>query len=209
MLVRSLAILCMVAFTLSAGCGKAAEDDKAGLVPIFNGRDLTGWQATGGAKWTVEDGAIVGTQGDNNAHGDLLTEKTYKDFLLKVTYRVEWPCNSGIWFRYQSAGQAYQADILEYKEPVCYSGTLYCTGKMFLAMNTNKELVNREDWNTMLVRAAGDHIQTWINGHQVADVHDDTSDSGRIGFQVHAGSQLGQMKIIVREVLVQPLPSGG
>jgi len=59
-------IACMVIFILSSGCKKAAENDKAavdqnkaGLVRIFNGKDLTGWKATGGAKWTVEDGIIV------------------------------------------------------------------------------------------------------------------------------------------------------
>ena len=176
-----------------------------GFVPIFNNRDLTGWKANGGAKWTVKDGTIIGTQGENNAKGDLLTELTYKDFLLTVTYRVQWPCNSGIWFRYQSAAKAYQADILEYKKPECYSGTLYCTGKMFISMNTDKTLVDREGWNTMSVRAEGDHIQIWLNGRQVADVRDDASDSGRIGFQVHAGNQLAPMKVIVRDVLLKPL----
>jgi len=212
MLRKFFTIACMVILMLSSGCEKAAENDKAvvdqtkaGLAPIFNGKDLTGWKATGGAKWTVKDETIIGTQGDNNAHGDLLTELTYKDFLLTVTYRVQWPCNSGIWFRYQSAAKAYQADILEYKKPECYSGTLYCPGKMFLSMNTDRTLVDREGWNTMSVRAEGDHIQIWLNGRQVADVRDDTSDSGRIGFQVHAGKQLAPMKIIVREVLLKPL----
>jgi len=202
----------MVILILSSGCEKAAENDKAVvdrtkavLAPIFNGKDLTGWEATGGAKWTVKDGTIIGTQGDNNAHGDLLTELTYKDFLLTVTYRVQWPCNSGIWFRYQSAAKAYQADILEYKKPECYSGTLYCPGKIFLSMNTDKTLVDREGWNTMSVRAEGDHIQIWLNGRQVADVRDDTSDSGRIGFQIHAGDAFGPMKVIVRDVLLKPL----
>ncbi len=212
MLRKFFTITCMVIFILSSGCKKAAENgkaavdpNKAGLVRIFNGKDLTGWKATGGAKWTVEDGTVVGTQGENNAPGDLLTEEAYKDFLLTVTYRVEWPCNSGIWFRYQSASKAYQADILEYKKPECYSGTLYCPGKMFLSMNTDKALVDRDGWNTISVRAEGDHIQIWLNGHQVADVHDDTSDSGHIGFQVHAGDAFGPMKIIVREMLLKHL----
>jgi hypothetical protein len=197
---------------LSTGCKKAIEDDKtdadqakAGLLQLFNGKNLAGWKATGSAKWSVKDGTIIGTQGENNEPGDLLTEKTYKDFLLNVTYRVEWPCNSGIWFRYQSADKAYQADILEYKKPVCYSGTLYCPGKMFLAMNTDKTLVNRDGWNTMSVRAKADHIQIRINGHQVADVRDDTTDSGHIGFQIHAGDQLSPNKIVVREVSLKPL----
>jgi hypothetical protein len=180
-------------------------DEKAGLAAIFNGKDLTGWKITGGARWVVEEGNMVGMQGPNNEAGDLLTENTYKDFLLTVTYKVEWPCNSGVWFRYQSAGKAYQVDILEYKKPECYSGTLYCPGKMFLAMNTDKTLVNREGWNTISVRAEGSRLQIWINGRQVADVRDETSDSGHIGFQIHAGDQLSPNKIIIREALLKPL----
>jgi len=205
---RFFTIAILVMLTLQAGCEKVATDDtqaRAGFLRIFNGKDLTGWEPSGGAKWVVEDGAIVGTQGDNYAHGDLFTKETYTDFLLTATYRVEWPCNTGIWFRYQSPSKAYQADILEYKNPECYSGSLYCPGKMFIAMNTDKTLVDRDGWNTMKVRAEGDHLQIWLNGRQVADVHDDLTDSGKIGFQVHAGKQFGPMKIIVREMLLKPL----
>ncbi len=205
---RLLAIVCLIMLILQFGCERVATDKKlakSGFIRIFNGKDLTGWEPSGGAKWVVENGAIVGTQGDNFAHGDLFTKDTYKDFLLIASYRVEWPCNTGIWFRYQSASKAYQADILEYKNPECYSGSLYCPGKMFIAMNTDKTLVDRDGWNTMKVRAEGDHLQIWLNSRQVADVHDDLTDSGKIGFQVHAGKQFGPMKIIVREMMLKPL----
>ena len=208
---RHVAIAGMLALTLFTACRTGEQCDwtgkpsEAGFVEIFNGKDLTGWEATGGAKWVVEDGLLIGTQGENNAPGDLFTENTYKDFVLTVTYRVEWPCNSGVWFRYQSPQKAYQADILEYKNPECYSGTLYCPAKMFLAMNTDKTLVNRDSWNTMKVQAEGEHIQIWLNGRQVADVHDNTTDSGRIGFQVHPGAEFGPMKIVVREILLKTL----
>ena len=190
---------------LLTGCGSDLQNLPAGYQKIFNGKDLTGWESIGQAKWTVQEGNIVGTQGDNNAPGDLLTQATYKDFLLKVTYRVEWPCNSGIWFRYQSADKAYQADILEYANPECYSGTLYCPGKMFLDMNTDKTIVDQDGWNTMIISAEGDHLQIWLNENQVADVHDNITDAGKIGFQIHAGDQFGPMKIVVREMLLKEL----
>lgn len=207
---KSLAIVCTGVLIWLVGCGEiltcpGAGQGQAGFVKLFNGKDLTGWETSGDAKWVFENGLLIGTQGPNNAPGDLFTKDTYKDFLVTVTYRVEWPCNSGLWFRYQSPKKAYQADILEYKNPVCYSGTLYCPGKMFLAMNEDKTLVNREGWNTIKVRAQSDHIQIWINGHQVADVHDDTTESGKIGFQVHPGKEFGPMKIVVRELLLKPL----
>jgi hypothetical protein len=205
-------MVCTGVLVLFGGCCDVCEDDgaaakrtEAGLVRIFNGKDLTGWETSGDAKWVVEDGLLIGTQGEDNAPGDLFTTDVYADFDLTVTYRVEWPCNSGVWFRYQSPQKAYQADILEYKDPECYSGTLYCPGKMFLAMNTDKTLVNREGLNTIRIRAEGDHLQVWLNGRQVADVHDDTTDSGKIGFQVHPGAQFGPMKIVVQEMLLKQL----
>jgi len=208
---RYVAIAGMLVLTLFTACRtgeqceKGVKPGQAGLIRLFNGKDLTGWQTVGNAKWDVQDGLLVGTQGQNNAPGDLLTENTYKDFVLTVTYRVEWPCNSGVWFRYQSPDKAYQADILEYKNPECYSGTLYCPAKMFLAMNTDKTLVNRDGWNTMKVQAEGEHIQIWLNGRQVADVRDNSTDSGQIGFQVHPGAEFGPMKIVVQEILLKPL----
>ena len=76
-------------------------------------------------------------------------------------------------------------------------------GVDFIAMNTDKALVNRQGWNTMVVRAEGDRLQIWLNNKQIANVRDQTSDSGRIGFQVHRGDVFKSMKIVVREVLIK------
>jgi len=207
---RGLIVGCVVVLMGLMGCnrcceGPAIDKDFTGAVKLFNGKDLSGWETSGEAKWVVEDGMLIGTQGENNAPGDLFTTETYSDFVASLIYRVEWPCNSGLWFRYQSPQKAYQADILEYKNPECYSGTLYCPGKLFLAMNEDKTLVNREGWNAIKVRAEGDHLQVWINGHQVADVHDDSTDSGKLGFQIHQGDQFGPMKIVVKELMLKQL----
>jgi hypothetical protein len=110
-----------------------------------------------------------------------------------------------VWFRYQSPEKAYQADILEYTNPEAYSGSLYCPGKLFLAINPDKTLVNRDGWNTLKIQAERDHLQIWLNGRQVADVYDTTSDAGQLGFQVHPGDEFAPMKIIVREVLLKTL----
>jgi hypothetical protein len=37
---------------------------------------------------------------------------------------------------------------------------------------------------------------------KVADVHDDTTDTGKIGFQVHPGDEFKNMKIIVRSIAI-------
>jgi hypothetical protein len=199
-----------VVLVSGGGCGHEGEAKReavaaAGLVPLFNGKDLTGWEATGNAKWFVEDGSLVGVQGENNAPGDLFTTASFRDFELITVYRAEWPCNSGVWFRFQDPGKAYQADILEYTNLEAYSGTLYCPGKLFLARNRDKSLAKRDGWNTIRIVTQGTKTKIWLNGVQTADVDDATTDSGKIGFQVHPGAEFGPMKIVVKEISIKEL----
>lgn len=205
-LVRRIALpsLVCIAALVWAFCAIAAEPNAEGDA-FFNARDLTGWRAEGHAVWEVKEGLLIGRQDEKNRPGDLLTKEEFKNFELTVVYRMVWPGNSGVWYRYQSADRAFQADILEYKNPVAYSGSLYCTGKMFLARNTDPKLEKRDGWNTLVIRAKGDHQQITLNGKLVADVHDDTSDHGRIGFQVHPGKEFAKMRIIVKSVRIKRL----
>ena len=211
---KKMSVAAMTMLVVLGGCQEPAQKPAAtaaasepGATKLFNGKDLAGWEATGNARWVVQDGLLVGTQGANNAPGDLFTTAGFRDFEATVTYRAEWPCNSGVWFRYQSPRLAYQADILEFVKPEAYSGTLYCPGYqgLFLAANLDKTIEDRAGWNTIKIRAQGDHLQIWLNGHQTADVHDTRSDSGKIGFQVHPGAEFAPMKIVVREVSLKEL----
>jgi hypothetical protein len=65
--------------------------------PLFNGKDLTGWEPIGSATshWKVEDGLLL-----NTAHGaNLRSTRTFEDF--KVHYEVNCPDdgNSGFYLR--------------------------------------------------------------------------------------------------------------
>ncbi len=182
---------------------RSPDDD--GFSPIFNGRDLSGWKAEGKASFSVEEGMLVGRQGRRGEAGDLFTEAEFGDFELEAAWRMDFPGNSGVWFRYQGPEKAYQADILEWKDPVCWSGTVYCPSKMFLSMNTDPSIVRRDGWNTFLVRAVKDHIQVFLNGRKVSDARDASSSRGRIGFQVHAGADFGKMAIRIADIRVRRL----
>ncbi len=143
-----------------------------------------------------------------NTPGDLFTTDSYDDFELTVTYRVVWPANSGVWYRYQSGEKTFQADILEYQNPLALSGSLYRpggTGGPFAAVNTDASIIDREGWNTMVIRAVGNRQVIFLNGKKVVDVRADVSDHGRIGFQVHPGDEFGKMQIIVRDMAIRPM----
>src|SRR5690606_21954914 len=56
-------------------------------------------------------------------------------------------------------------------------------------------------WNTIRVKAIGNRIETWVNGVQTADLRDDVSRSGFIGFQVHnVGSLTDKLEVRWRNV---------
>ena len=88
---------------------------------------------------------------------------------------------------------------------IAWTGTLYCPGKMFLAINNDPQLVDRDGWNTLVIRAVGNRLTIFLNGRKVADVRDETSRTGRIGFQVHAGDQFANMRLFVKSASVRRL----
>jgi len=82
------------------GGGMAAAADDGGWVDLFNGKDLTGWVQRGGkAKYSVEDGAIVGRSVRKTPNSFLCTGKEYGDFILEYDFRVDPSLNSGVQIR--------------------------------------------------------------------------------------------------------------
>lgn len=72
-----------------------------GFTALFNGKDFTGWRAHPKVRefWSIEDGVL-------KAHGllkewgaDLATEKSYRDFVLMLEFRMPTISDSGINFR--------------------------------------------------------------------------------------------------------------
>ena len=85
---------------------------------FFNGKDFKGWSANDMSYWSVQDGAIVGTKGDQRIEGNqfLWYERKVRDFRLTLSVRqTPFAANGGIQFRSerQPNGSAigYQADI--------------------------------------------------------------------------------------------------
>src|SRR5579884_3372024 len=66
--------------------------------PLFNGRDLTGWENVGNESWTVENGVIHG-QTKTEGYGYLKTTQKFSDFDLSLRFRCETSGNSGVFFR--------------------------------------------------------------------------------------------------------------
>lgn len=87
--------------------GQAAGED--GWIPLFNGKDLTGWKVECQSRdrdkvyWQVEDGTILCDSMEDPDHNYvwLMTEREFGDFELRLKFRVyrDSPGNSGVQFR--------------------------------------------------------------------------------------------------------------
>lgn len=186
--------------------GRRTPED-AGFGPVFNGKDLAGWKAEGDARFSVEDGILVGRQGPGGAAGDLFSEAEFGDFDCEVSWAMDWPGNSGVWFRYVDGANAYQADILEIESMKAWSGSIYVGGRnvLFVARNEDPSLVAKEGWNSLRIRCQADHLEAWLNDTKVADLKDPGSRRGRFGLQVHAGADFEKMAIRIADLRVKKL----
>ncbi len=76
-------------------------------IPLFNGRDLTGWRLleSGAANgWSVQDGVLINRpvqeEGKPHKHyGNLRTDREFEDFNLTLEVNVPKRGNSGIYLR--------------------------------------------------------------------------------------------------------------
>jgi hypothetical protein len=82
-----------------------------GFVPLFNGKDLDGWEKVGKGDWTAEDG-ILRTRGDENP-GWLATRRDYGDFELELEYRLGPKGNSGVFVHAWKEGAPNGGQFLE------------------------------------------------------------------------------------------------
>jgi hypothetical protein len=195
---------------LTAAAALSASD--SGWLPLFDGKTLSGWKATGAAEWRVEEGAIVGRQGRNGAPGDLFSEARWKDFEVDAEWRMTFPGNSGLWFRWAGPNTGCQADFLENEPafPGILSGSVYCMGQQFVGVNRDPATIHKKGWNRLHMRVTGEAITVVLNGREVVRTRTSSQPRpGSIGLQVHAGKQFEGMEVRVRNLRLRPVAGGG
>lgn len=184
--------------------------------PLFNGKDLTGWkQLNGKAKYSVENGQIVGETVKDTPNSFLCTEKEYGDFILELDLKLDDEMNGGIQFRSLS-----KADYKDYRvhgyqmeidpSPRAWSGGIYDEARRDWLYNLNinpegQKAFKMNSWNKYRIEAIGSTIRTFINGIPTAHLIDDMTDKGFIALQVHAiyANMKPGMKIRWKNIRIQ------
>ncbi len=198
-----------------------------GFLPLFNGKDLSGWKGlvenpVARAKmareelaarqkeadrkmldnWSVRDGMIVFSgKGDN-----ICTVRDYGDFEMLVDWRITARGDSGIYLRGTPQVQIWDTSRTDVGAQVG-SGGLYNNQK-----NPSKPLVVADnpvgEWNHLRILMVGEKVTVILNGQKVVDQvplenYWDRSQpifpTGAIELQAH-GTDLAFRDIYVREI---------
>jgi hypothetical protein len=206
----------LLATTTEAGDSPQTRDWR----PLFNGKDLDGWEHVGPGKMVVEDGTIR-TEGGMG----LLwyTRESFGDCVLRVVYKTtDKASNSGVFIRiadkpkdeWYAVHHGYEVQICDVADPYHRTGAIYSLSK------ATEQPGKVGQWNTLEITLDGDHVKVSVNGAPVNDfdpaqpVPPRTRDfepergprprSGYIGLQNHDDYARGA-QVYFREVSVRPL----
>ena len=135
---------------------------------LDNGVDFTGWQRSTtnhhgpGTGWTVEGGAMTGRQTAGQQGGIMMTNKMYKDVEVVLEVKIDWGCDSGIFFRTTAGDRAYQVNVDHLTGGGI--GTIY--GESFATEVRQRDYTLTNMGNTAIV---GGGPYTHLRSRQVAD----------------------------------------
>jgi hypothetical protein len=180
-------------------------------VPLFNGKDLSGWKNNGHNKFVVEKGTIIG-ESTTKEYGYLTTDKTYRNFNLKLQFRPLASGNSGVFTRSRIIGMdpEHGPDIEGMQVEVDpsvgnHTGGIYESGgRGWLIQPTaeGEKALKPGHWNTLEIEVHGNRYVTRLNGVQIVDYTDTAPKftDGVIGLQLHMG---GGVKMQWRNIEIQ------
>jgi formylglycine-generating enzyme required for sulfatase activity/tRNA A-37 threonylcarbamoyl transferase component Bud32/predicted RNA-binding Zn-ribbon protein involved in translation (DUF1610 family) len=158
-----------------SGDKSAGEQDSA-WVPLFNGKDLTGWKVGQEEQrhWKVEDGVLIGSSPEGSAESSyLFTESgAFRDFHLRIEAKVNNGGLAGVLFRTSIANPdaGYEAGINTNDNYPFKTGILFRAGRECAAFT--ELLAGPGQWFTLEVIADRSHVIVKVDGRVTADFVD-------------------------------------
>ena len=156
---------------------------KEGWTLLWDGKTTDGWRgaklSTFPAKgWKIEDGIlkVMKSGGAESANGgDIVTTRKYKNFILKVDFKITEGANSGIKYfvnpdMNKGAGSAIGCEFQildDDKHPDAKLGVKgnRKLGSLYdLIPAPKNKPFNKKEFNTATIIVKGNHVEHWLNG---------------------------------------------
>ena len=159
------------------------EEAKDGLKLLWDGKTTEGWR---GAKlasfpekgWKIEDGVlkVLKSGGAESANGgDIVTTKQYKNFILKVDFKITEGANSGVKYfvnpgMNKGAGSAIGCEFQILDDDKHPDAKLGVKGNRKLGSLYDlipapaQKPFNKGTFNTAMIIVKDNHVEHWLNG---------------------------------------------
>ncbi len=170
----------------------------AGWTPLFNGKNLDGWEVIGNGIWTVmRDGTLLGQRDPRanfpqewplaekqwrawrDAQSWLYTNKEFGEFDLHLEYWLRYSGNSGVSIRDSSRGKwgvTTPPDYTRTPSKIGYEiqlNNLYPdpqpSGSIYTFAKAKAGAQADNEWNSMDIESRNDVIRVKINGQVVGE----------------------------------------
>jgi hypothetical protein len=177
----------------AARAGGAAPGQTGSSKPCVGARgSAAAVVPAGGSHWEVVNGLLTPC---GDPAGYLVSDQSYKNFVLSVEFKTAAETNSGVYVRSPKESGGYEVQIWR-QQPAGYNtGAIVGTGK------TARDYTFKADqWNRFEITADGDHLKVVLNGETTLDVHDAKFPEGNIRLQYQ------QYPIQFRNIKIRPLP---
>ncbi len=194
----------------------AVDDRQVGFTSIFNGRDLSGWSGAT-EDYLVSEGALMCKPGRG---GVLFTERQYRDFVVRLEFKLPPGGNNGLAIRYPGKGRAAYDGMCELQvldnsaekyanlDPRQFHGSVYG-----IAAAKRGYLRPTGEWNFQEVTVEGSRIRVELNGSVIVDTDvseiseykDDLPHPGKNLRQGHFGFAGHNDPVMFRNIAIKEL----
>jgi len=203
---------------VAALCVACSFSEQPAAIPLFNGRNLDGWQHVGPGSFLVEDG-ILKTQGGMGLLW-FTREKIGRAKLHVVFKLIGKESDSGVFIRvpekptepWMPVNRGYEVEIGDWPDDYSCTGVLYTFTKALA-----RPIKPLGEWNKLEITLDGPHTVVFLNGVKVTDFREGNvvppkppgsidpdrgprQDTGYIGLQNHPGDP-----VYFKEVSLTPL----
>ncbi len=166
--------------------------------PLFNGRNLDGWEIVNDGQFSVEDGVLKVNRGT----GWLRSNDTFGDFVLTMEFRfLEKEAASGIFVRTGPTSNddengwpdnGYQVQCMDTLTGTVPLAHLMPYGAPPFEDHTDMEALKRAykptgEWHTYEIRAEGENLWIHLNGVLITTATSIKKLTGHVGIQAERG----------------------
>jgi hypothetical protein len=209
---------------LLVGTSAPALQEETGFVPLFNGRDLSGWVNVNCAPetWSVREGMIYCT---GRPICELRTDRMYENFILELEYmHVEPGGNAGVFIwgdaltaRGQPFVRAIEIQVLDGHETANYTshGDVFAIHGARMtpdrphpagwprSLPSERRARPAGEWNHYRITADNGTVKLAVNGKEVSGGYDISPRKGYIHLESEGGI------VWWRNLRIRELPSSG